>query len=69
MKENNLKEKYPLDKIELYFEKIEKLGYTIGATKDSCQIWDGIHLFIDADDHEDDYHLNAAEAIEAFYKN
>ena len=63
----DLKLKYPLDKLEIFFTNIEKLGYTVHATENCCQIYDNITLIIDADFHENDYHLNAAEAIEAFY--
>jgi len=62
----DLKKKYPFDKLEFHFKKIEDLGYFVYPTEHSCQILLDNNLIIDADFH-DDYHLNAAEAIEAFY--
>lgn len=64
--ERNIKKKYPLDKIELEFEKIEKLGYSIGVSKSDCQIYLGNQQIIDAD-FSNDYHLNCAMAIDCFW--
>lgn len=61
-----LKKKYPLDSIERHIQAIEKMGYSVGTSNDSFQIWDGTRLLIDADFH-DDYYLNAIEGIDSFY--
>lgn len=55
-----------LEEIEREFEKIEKLGYRVGASEDSCQIWDGTKLLIDAD-FQDTYQANAIDAINSFW--
>lgn len=64
--EKHLTEKYPLDRLEDEFQKIEKLGYTVIAEEFHCLIWSGEQLIIDADFY-DDYHLNAADAIDVFW--
>lgn len=61
-----LKKKYPLESIEKHIQAIEKMGYSVGTSKDSFQIWDGSNLLIDAD-FNDDYYLNAIEGIDSFY--
>jgi hypothetical protein len=61
-----LKKKYPLESIERHFSEIEKQGYTVVASEDQCQIYDGSILLIDSDFY-DDYHSNAASALQTFY--
>lgn len=65
--EEKIKKKYPLKNLEKEFERIEKLGYIVAATEHSCQIWKRNVLIIDAD-FFDDYHTNAADAIEGFWE-
>lgn len=61
-----IKKKYPIEAIELHFENIEKLGYSVSASDNECLIWDGDKLIVEADFY-DDYHSNAADAIHAFF--
>tara|TARA_R110000868_G_scaffold203969_8_gene451964 strand:- start:3466 stop:3684 length:219 start_codon:yes stop_codon:yes gene_type:complete len=62
---HQIKNKYPFDTLESHFERIEKLGYKVYPFPDSCQIYYNNQMIIDADFH-DDFHQNAAEAIECF---
>ena len=69
MKKNNIEELkilYPLERLELEFSKIEKLGYTVEANESGCQVFEGKDFLIDADFYED-YHSNAASAIFCFW--
>lgn len=68
---NKLKEMYPLESLENEFDKIEALGFEVFASEDQCLIYkipssQITNLIIDAD-FEDDYHTNAAMAIDAFW--
>lgn len=63
---SRLKDKYPLDRLELEFERIEKLGYVVATADYQCQVWRGSRLIIDAD-FSDDFHENAASMIESFW--
>lgn len=60
------KEVYSFTEIDKEFEKIEKLGYTVYATEDGCQILDGETILIDAD-FKDTYEENASDAINSFW--
>lgn len=61
-----LKEKYPMNRLELEFARIEKLGYVVACGDNQCQVWRGSQFIIDADS-SDDFHENAASMIEAFW--
>lgn len=63
---DKLKLKYPLNRLENEFEKIEKLGYTVVTSPDQCLIWLRNELIIDSD-FSTDFHENAAAAIESFW--
>ncbi len=68
--EDMLRRLYPLEHLEKEFEKIESLGYTVNARDFHCLIFKNpggiLNLIIDSDFYND-YHLNAAGAIHAFW--
>lgn len=66
--EEYLLKKYPLEHLEKEFAKIEKLGYEVYPSQTGCQIYLGTKMIIDADFYNS-YHLNAAHAIDGFFKN
>lgn len=68
---DNLKKIYPLESLENEFEKIEKLGFEVFPSEYQCLIYKSpssviTNLIIDADFY-DDYHTNAASAIDSFW--
>lgn len=60
-----LKRRYPIETIEGHIKRIERLGYEVHASEHSFQIYDGIHMIIDAD-FFDDFYLNAIHGIDGF---
>jgi len=64
---DNVKARYPMDRLEEQFERIERLGYRVATSNDGCQVWHMNDLIIDAD-FSNDFHENAASMIHSFWE-